>query len=96
MQVLVLTANRARLGVQLVANAARPEIEDVDQNFPERSGLQGRLAAEGFRVHWVREERVGRRRGENWEVVVTEHDGRRVTFRGMPGEPPLILMKRRA
>jgi len=100
MQVLVLTANRARPGIALV-NAAPPVALDVDTNHPERSGLQPRLAAEGFRLHWVREEMVGRRRGEGWELVVENVDGQRVSFRvpsSMPNVDPsaLILMKRRA
>ena len=40
MQVLVLTANRARPGIALV-NAAPPVSLDVDMNYPERSGLTG-------------------------------------------------------
>lgn len=82
-------------------NAAPPELEAVDPNHPSRSGLQDRLAAEGFKLHWVREELVGGRRDEGWEVVVAEEDGRRVSFKVPPGMPSvdsaaLILMKRRA
>lgn len=100
-QVLVLTADRARPGVERIANAAPPEVENVDLNYPDRSGLQARVVAAGFRLHWVREELVGRRRGEGWEVVVVDLDGRRVSFRVPPGAPDvdpsaLVLMKRRA
>jgi hypothetical protein len=99
--VLVLTNNRAQARPEGVVNAAPPEIASVDQDYPSRSGLQDRLAAEGFGVHWVREERVGRRQAEGWEVVITEEDGRRAMFQIAPGMPAvdpaaLILMKRRA
>jgi hypothetical protein len=55
--------------------------------------------AEGFRLHWVHEEMVGRRRSEGWEVVVVEDDRRRVEFRDPPAMPSvdpsaLVLMKR--
>ena len=98
--VLVLTLNRARARSERVVNAVPPEIEAVDANYPSRSGLQDRLTAEGFKLHWVREEMVGRRRADGWEVVVVEEDGRRVTFKVPPGMPSvdpsaLILMKRR-
>jgi hypothetical protein len=98
--VLVLTGNRARRGPERVANAAPPEVEAVDANYPARSGLQDRLTAEGFTLHWVREENVAGRREEGWEVVIVEDDGRRVTFRVPPGMPSvdpsaLVLMKRR-
>ena len=53
MQILVLTGDRARAGVNLVENVAPPEVENVDLNYPARSGLQQRLAAEGFRLRWV-------------------------------------------
>lgn len=99
--VLVLTHNRAQARPEGVVNAAPPEVEAVDLNHPSRSGLQDRLAAEGFKLHWVREELVGRRRDEGWEVVVAEEDGRRASFMVPPGMPSvdsaaLILMKRRA
>lgn len=98
MQVLVITANRARPFAERVVNVAPPEVEAVDLNYPTRSGLQGRLVAQGFRVRWVREEDVGRRRGDGWEVVVAEVDGRRVSFKVPPGAPDvdpsaLVLMK---
>lgn len=80
-QLLVLTGDRARAGVNLVENVALPEVENVDLNYPDRSGLQQRLAAEGFRLRWVREEQVGRRRGDGWQVVIAELNGRRVSFK---------------
>jgi hypothetical protein len=75
----------------------RPKVENVDLNYPDRSGLQQRLA-EGFRLRWVREEHVGPRCGEGWQVVIDEMGGRRVSFRVPPGAPDvdpaaLILMK---
>ena len=87
-----------RQGASRQHDAAR--VEAVDTNYPSRSGLHDRLTAEGFELHWVREEMVGRRRGEGWEVVAVEDDGRRVAFQvplGMPSVDPsaLILMKRR-
>ena len=98
LQVLVITGERARPGVILVENVAPPEAENVDLNYPDRSGLQQRLAAEGYRLRWVREEQVGRRRGEGWQVVVADVDGRRVSFKVPPGAPDvdpaaLVLMK---
>ena len=101
MQVLVLTHNRAQALPAPIANVAPPEFESVDLNYPDRSGLQGRLMAEGFRLHWVREEMVGRRHGEGWEIVVVEENGRRVSFKAPPGAPDvdpsaLVLMKWRA
>lgn len=98
--VLVLTNNKAQQVREQVANTTPPEIEAVDMDYPSRSGLQDRLTSEGFKLHWVREEMVGRRRGEGWEVVVVADEGRRVTFKVPPGMPSvdpsaLVLMKRR-
>jgi len=98
--VLVLTNNKAQQVREQVANTTPPEIEVVDMDYPSRSGLQDRLTSEGFKLHWVREEMVGRRRGEGWEVVVVRDDSRRVTFKVPPGMPSvdpsgLVLMKRR-
>jgi hypothetical protein len=98
--VLVLTNNEARQVQERVVNTTPAEIEAVDTDYPSRSGLQDRLTAEGFKLHWVREEMVGRRRGEGWAVVVVADDGRRVTFKVPPAMPSLdpsalVLMKRR-
>lgn len=98
--VLVLTNNRAQQIRERVADMTPREVETVDTNYPSRSGLQDRLAAEGFGLHWVREEQVARRRGQGWELVVAEDNGRRVTFKVPPRMPSvdpsaLILMKRR-
>jgi hypothetical protein len=99
--VLVLTNSKAQKVQEHVINTMAPEVEAVDTNYPSRSGLQERLMSEGFRLHWVREEMVGRRRSEGWEVVVVEDDRRRVEFRVPPAMPSvdpaaLVLMKRRA
>ena len=101
MQVLVLTGAAARPGVNQIENVVPPEVEDVDLNYPDRSGLQQRLAAEGFRLRWVREGQIRRRRGDGWQVVIAEVNGRRVSFRVPPGAPDvdpaaLILMQHRA
>jgi hypothetical protein len=98
--VLVLASNKARKVEEHVVNTTAPEVEAVDTDYPSRSGLQQRLMAEGFRLHWVREEMVGRRRSQGWEVVVIDDDGRRVEFRVTPVMPAvdpsaLVLMKRR-
>jgi hypothetical protein len=98
--VLVLTNNRAQQVRERVVNTTPPEIEAVDMDYPSRSGLQDRLTAQGFKLHWVREEMVGRRRGEGWELVVVDDDGRRVTYKVPPAIPSvdpsaLVLMKRR-
>jgi hypothetical protein len=98
--VLVLTNNKAQQVQDQVVNTTPPEIDAVDTDYPSRSGLQDRLMAEGFKLHWVREEMVGRRRGEGWEVVVVTDDGRRVAFKVPPAMPSvdpsaLVLMKRR-
>lgn len=98
---LVLTNNRAQARPEQVANAAPPEIEAVDLEFPSRSGLQAEMQAAGFRLRWVREETVARRRDQGWEAVVVERDGRRVAFRVPPGMPSvdpsaLVLMKHRS
>lgn len=98
--VLVLTEKRARPPRDRVADAAPPTVEAVDLDYPSRSGLQNRLAAEGFKLHWVREETIGRRQSEGWEIVVAEEEGRRVTFKVSPAMPAvdpsaLVLMKRR-
>jgi hypothetical protein len=100
LQVLVLSGERARPGVNLVENVAPPEVESVDLNYPDRSGLQQRLVAEGFRLRWVREEQVGRRCSDGWQVVIADVDGRRVSFKVPPGAPDvdpaaLVLMKHR-
>ena len=99
--VLVLTNNRARPRPERVANAAPPEVEAVDLEFPSRSGLQAEMQAAGFRLRWVREEQVARRHDQGWEAVVVERDGRYVTFRVPPGmisvDPSaLVLMKHRS
>lgn len=99
--VLVLTDKRARPPQERVVDTAPPGIEAVDLDYPSRSGLQERLGADGFTVHWVREEMVGRRRREGWEIVIAEEDSRRVTFKVPPDMPSvdpsaLILMKRHA
>jgi hypothetical protein len=62
-------------------------------------GVAATRAARAFSSR-IREEMVGRRRGEGWEVVVVADDGRRVTFKVPPGIPSvdpsaLVLMKRR-
>jgi len=87
LSVLVLTGDRARLDANLIENVAPPEVENVDLNYPDRSGLQQRLAAEGFRLRWVREEQVGRRRGDGWQVIIAEMNGSRLSFRVPPGAP---------
>jgi hypothetical protein len=99
--VLVLTNNRALPRPERVVNAAAPEVELVDLEFPSRSGLQGKLEADGFRLRWVREDDLAHRRETGWEIVVADDDDRRVTFKVPPGMPSvdpsaLILMKHRA
>ena len=99
--VLVLTRSRAQPRPERVVSAAPPEVETVDLAFPARSGLQAELETAGFRLRWVREEQVARRREQGWEAVVVERDGRRLTFRvppAMPADDPavLVLMKHRA
>src|SRR5262245_6574042 len=64
----------ARLPSRTIARYSRPS-----HSGPAYSG--------GFKLHWVREEMVGRRRGEGWEIVVVADDGRRVTFKVPPGMP---------
>jgi hypothetical protein len=82
--VLVLTHNRAQQRPDRVVNAAPPEVETVDLEFPARSGLQAELKTAGFRLRWVREEQAARRREQGWEAVVVERDGRRLTFKVPP------------
>ena len=99
--VLVLTHNRAQPRPELVVNAAPPEVEAVDREFPARSGLQAELETAGFRLRWVREEQAAGRREQGWEAVVVERDGRRLTFNVPPAMPAvdpavLVLMKHRA
>ena len=91
--VLVLTNNRAQARPERVANAAPPEIEAVDQQFPSRSGLQAEIEAAGFRLRWVREEDVARRREQGWDTVVVEPDGRRVAFKVRPACRPSIRLR---
>jgi hypothetical protein len=99
--VLVLTHNRAQPRPEPVVDAAPPEVETVDLEFPARSGLQAELETAGFRLRWVREEQAARRREQGWEAVVVERDGRRLTFKVSPAMPAvdpaaLVLMKHRA
>jgi hypothetical protein len=90
--VLVLTDKKAQPVQSQVTSTAPAVIERVEQNFPERSGLQKRLNAEGFILHWVDRDKVARRRSEGWEVVVAVDGGRRVEYRDRSG---CVLMKRR-
>ncbi|MGH9347908.1 MAG: hypothetical protein ACRD26_11660 [Vicinamibacterales bacterium] len=99
--VLVLTHNRAQPRPERVVDEAPPEVEIVDPEFPERSGLQAELETAGFRLRWVREEQAARRREQGWEAVVVERDGRRLTFKVPPAMPAvdpaaLVLMRHRA
>jgi hypothetical protein len=99
--VLVLTNNRAQPRPEPVVNAAPPDVEMVDLEFPSRSGLQAEIQAEGYRLRWVREEQVGRRREQGWDALVIERHGRRVVFRVPPAMPSvdpsaLLLMKHRS
>jgi hypothetical protein len=96
--VLVLTNNQAQARPEPIINTAPPKVETVDLEFPERSGLQAELQAQGFRLRWVREETVAQRREQGWDNVVVERDGLRVAFRVAPGMPSvdpsaLVLMK---
>jgi hypothetical protein len=99
--VLVLTNKKAQRLQEHVSNTTPSEIEAVDTDYPLRSGLQEKMTAQGFKLHWVREEMVGRRRREGWEIVEVDDDGRCVQFRVLPRIPSvdpsaLVLMRHRA
>lgn len=76
--------------------AQSPEIvtKSVDLKYPSDSGILGRLEAEGFKLSWVRPERVaGLVDGKGWELVIEpDRYGKLAKFRGPGG---LVLIKHR-
>lgn len=70
--------------------------QNVDINYPSDSGLQQRLAAEGFRVAWARESMVARRTNlEGWSIVVEPAaNGQLVRYRVKDRHEDLVLIMR--
>lgn len=80
-----------------VAPPPPPLREDlVEFGYPAMSGLQPRLEAAGYQVHWSADRLVSTREVEGWEVV-RERDGYGVlhSFRCPGRDGDLIFMKRR-
>ncbi len=73
-------------------------IEDVavDINFPSRSGLQDRLAEQGYRLVWSTESNAGSRiEEEGWQRVIEENaQGQLRQFRVKDRSDDLLLLKK--
>ena len=79
------------------AKQDRPEEKWVDINYPRDSGLQGQLAAEGYRVKWCFDGAVARAVDlDGWEVVYQDlGEGRRAMLKLRDRPDNQTLLKKR-
>jgi hypothetical protein len=96
--VLVLTDRPSRPVDEHIESTAPPEDEWVDAEYANASGLSTQLEEQGFSIHWVRDDRLEKRRRLGWEPVIVEKDGRRFIPKQKPLAPDvdpavLVLMK---
>lgn len=70
--------------------------KQVNFQFPEESGLQGKLEGEGFSVAWCNRSRVEQLRMQGWQIVeVDDSDGRsRFCLKNSVGEDQILIKRK--
>jgi len=91
--ILVLTSRPARQTSETIKSPRiEPVVRRVDLEYPSRSGLQGQLEADGYRVTWRRDDKP---RDDDAKPVVIDDDGEEFVLKVKDPHSPLTLFKKR-
>lgn len=73
----------------------KPQIKQLDLNYPADSGLQAKYNKEGYELRWSSEDKLARRIDlDGWEYAYQEFsDGKKSILKGPKGELSLIVKK---